>query len=193
MFEFSIKTRIPANSNSAQVFIISVGDQESFKGQVNEDSGMIQSSRFEALTSNFTDFELVQSNRAGLRRIEVLGCDDGLVIGQVYGNKILTESQVFLIEHFENNESGRWNVLGRASTSEMISFRGERDHREVGWIEPPNDGHNKNSIVKLLGALRRASMPEEPVWCGVVDDDDLDLRLVLTASVLLHPRENCVA
>lgn len=133
------------------------------------------------MCSRFDDFEIMQMNRSGIRRIEVRDNSGKRPIGEIYGNKIQANSEkVFIAEIGPTRNGDR-----QRGKRQMFSFRRERDDSEIGWIETAKFEQSSSRIKNLLSAFKKSERSECTVWDGQLVSEVVDFRMMLASSILL--------
>jgi hypothetical protein len=176
-----------AEAGHAASYIIHVGGDEAYRGLLGCRQGTILPCRFESLAAGFLPFEINQTSKVGLRKIEVREAFAGARIGEIRGLKLYFDgpNQIVGLHDPTSHVRGIIRRVLRGHPDRFI-FRRAIDRNEIGWIESPPTDRDAWPMRILKGFERSPRAEQTLVWQGRMDAPDLDLRPFLATAVVLH-------
>lgn len=183
----AIDPQVAENPEYTATYVIRAGEHHIYRVHLRRGPGKIRPSRFESLVPRCPDFEIQQTDWAGLRKIAVRTAARGLSIGEIRGQKLYFEKTNQIVGcHDAASPMKRTLRRVRHGYPNRVVFVRAVDRAPIGWIEVPPTAMAPWP-VRMVKALRRGSLDEDTcVWLGQLDCPDLDFSLFAAVAVVLH-------
>ncbi len=166
---------------------IRIGGDDAYLGHLFRQQGEILPSRFETLAAGFRSFEVNQTHRVGLRKVEVREAFAGQCIGELRDLKLYFEGSNQIVGL--HDPTPLFQRLARNAFNgrpERFIFRRAIDRSAIGWMETPRIEGGIWPVRLVRNPRPSRADQDAPVWQGQFNCPDLDGRLFIAAAVILH-------
>lgn len=191
MTDFVISCLIDPAGQDAEgytaTYIIRIGGDEVYQAHLYRRPGAVLPSRFETRAAGFLPFEIYQTSKVGLRKIDVREAFAGARIGEIRGLKLYFDGPNQIVGLHDPAALAR-RLVRRALRDRPDRFIFQRaiDRAAIGWIETPPSTQGLWPLRILKGFKQSMGAEETVVWQGQLDGPDPDFRPFIAVAVILH-------
>ncbi len=191
MTDFTMHCRTDPDAQALTGYAVTYGiciyGDEAYQGHLLRQQGVVLPSRFESLAAGYRPFEINQTNRVGLRKVDVREAFAGERIGEIRGLKLYFDGPNQIVGlHDPTPFMQRLARNALNGSPDRFIFRRAVDRATIGWMEAPRSAGGIWPVRFIRNLKRSLADQDALVWRGQLNCPDLDFRPFLAIAAILH-------